>query len=99
MNDANGDLSNRINGLNTSEKAKVNWLEEGTIHYEAGRFSEALAAFERAIELAPHNLAAYQGKANALSKLRRYEETLKAYEQVLHLTSSFARDHYNTGNL
>ena len=43
--------------------------DEGDGHFQAGRFAEALASFERALELDPFGAVALGNRANALFKL------------------------------
>jgi tetratricopeptide (TPR) repeat protein len=43
---------------------------------------ESLAAFERAIGLAPDDARNWRGKGEALYHLHRHEEALAAYEQL-----------------
>ena len=47
---------------------------------ESGRFEEALAAFNRTIELAPDLGEAYGNRGNALRELKRFPEALTDYE-------------------
>ncbi len=49
------------------------------------RYKEAASAYQKAIEVATFfNRHAYNGKGNALYNLERYEETLIAYDSVIH---------------
>jgi len=50
------------------------------------RDEEALACFERAVELAPDSAIAISEYADALFRLKRYEEALNAYETAVALT-------------
>jgi tetratricopeptide (TPR) repeat protein len=64
---------------NASAKNAAQWTDEGNLLYESRRYEEALAAFERAIQLDPGNTVAQCGKASSLNCLGRYEQALKAY--------------------
>lgn len=58
---------------------------KGTAASEYGRYEEALAAFEQAIQLDPNNTDAYFGKGAALKLLGRAQEAGHAYKQAEHL--------------
>lgn len=59
------------------------WLDEGKHLFNAARYTEALNAFEQALQLDPGMVAAYQGKGNTLYALGRYEEAITAHEEAL----------------
>jgi tetratricopeptide (TPR) repeat protein len=57
-------------------------LDLGRILARMGRFPEALAAFEKAIDIDGYYLPAYLSKAQALEALGKKGEALKTYEQM-----------------
>ena len=61
------------------------WMEAGIAHSQAGRYAEALDAFDRALQLNPAYAQAYAYKGDALTHLKRYEEALIAYDRALDL--------------
>jgi len=65
--------------------------KRGDLLYGLKRDEEALAAYERAIQLDSHLAEAYEGKGNALYYCDRYEEALAAYEQAIQLNSHLAK--------
>ncbi len=65
-------------------------MEEGTAYAQAGRYNEAITAFDRLILLAPTYAGAYFNKGNALYALRRYEEAVTVYDQAIQLSPSVA---------
>lgn len=69
-------------------------MAEGASHYNAGRYVEAVAAYDQAIRFAPNNAAAYFYKGNALSALRSYEAAITAYDSAIQLAPNIA-DAYN----
>lgn len=69
-------------------------MAEGSVHYNAGRYVEAVAAYDQAIRFAPNNAAAYFYKGNALSALRSYEAAITAYDCAIQLAPNIA-DAYN----
>lgn len=65
------------------EKTKEQWLDEASVHYEAGRFPAALAAYEAALLLDPAESYAYVGMGLVLCDLARYEEALTNFERAI----------------
>jgi predicted TPR repeat methyltransferase len=55
------------------------WLGLGHVHYQAGRYEGALAAFARA----PEHAEAWLGRGRALRRLKRPAEAIFAYRQAL----------------
>ena len=66
-----------------ADQTKEQRLKEGDTYYRARRYEEALTAYERVIQMDPHDARAYSNKGNALRKLKRYKEALEAYEHAL----------------
>jgi serine/threonine protein kinase len=58
-------------------------LDEGNRLFNAGRYKEALAIFEHALQRDPDLVDAYQGKGNTLYSMGRYEEAITAHEEAL----------------
>ncbi len=67
------------------QSSQVQWVKEGEAHEDAGRYREALAAYDRALQLDPNDADAHNGRGNVLKKLQRYEEALEAYDQAIQL--------------
>ena len=63
------------------------------------QYEEALAAFERVIELDPTRASAYIDKGNALYKLRRYEEALEAFSRALELDPGYVLAYTSKGDV
>ena len=60
-------------------------LEEGSRLFSDGRFEEALAKFDEALEIEPENVQALLAGAVALLRLGRRDEALGNYDRVLQL--------------
>jgi Flp pilus assembly protein TadD len=67
------------------------WEEAGLAYIQSARYAEALAAFERVIQLTPAYARAYIGKGYALSELKRFEEAMAACDRALQLDPADAR--------
>ena len=52
---------------------------------DLGRFEEALAACDRAIEIDPRHAVAHTNRGNALRDLGRFEEALAAYDRAIEI--------------
>jgi len=50
--------------------------------YFLERFEDAIACYDRAIEIEPENPSHYAGKSKALDKLGRFEEARGCYKQA-----------------
>mmetsp|Transcript_8714 Transcript_8714/g.26199 ORF Transcript_8714/g.26199 Transcript_8714/m.26199 type:complete len:299 (-) Transcript_8714:195-1091(-) len=81
------------NGMNYVEAEKVwtkiidmkddnaaAWSNRGNCRTSQGRFDEAIADFNKAIDLAPNEPDPYLGRGVAFEGLRKYEDALKDYE-------------------
>lgn len=75
-------------------------VEEGMAAYEAGRFDDALNAFEAARRELPDNAVVEFDRGNALYKLQRLDEAREAYHRVTELDRGALqeKDYYNLGN-
>ncbi|MGE0228396.1 MAG: VWA domain-containing protein [Dehalococcoidia bacterium] len=79
-------------------------VSEGNEAYEAGRYEDALAAYQAAKELAPDNPIIDYNIGNTLNRLQRYEEASTASRDAARLadrlgeTSNAARALYAAGN-
>lgn len=80
-------------------KTKEQWLGEGLTHHKAGRYEQALKAYEQAMQLDPGYARAYRSKGDVLFDRRRYEEALDTYQQAILLDPNHARIHRNIGDI
>jgi tetratricopeptide (TPR) repeat protein len=81
----------------TSQKTKVQWLENGHALREAKRYEEALIAYERAIQLDRNYVAAHYNKGTVLYYLGRYEAALAAYERAIQLKPDYVYTYIDKG--
>ena len=70
------------------------WFLRGSAAYEAGQYTEALAAYDRALALRPDDPNALNNRGIALRNLGRYDEALADYDRALAL----GPDHPDTLN-
>jgi serine/threonine protein phosphatase PrpC/tRNA A-37 threonylcarbamoyl transferase component Bud32/regulator of sirC expression with transglutaminase-like and TPR domain len=83
--------------ISALHKSLAQWLDEGNAFYRTYQYTEALAAYEQAVQLDPNYALAYNGKGNALWMLWQYDEALATYERAIQLDPNNAIFHYNRG--
>jgi tetratricopeptide (TPR) repeat protein len=69
----------------TPEKTLEQLMDEGSTHYESGRYIEAIAAYDQVLQRVPNHAAAYYHKANVLTSLENYQEAISAYDHAIQL--------------
>jgi tetratricopeptide (TPR) repeat protein len=65
------------------------WLEYGQQLSDSIRYTEALAAIERAVSLDESNVEAWYALGTCLAMLARYDEALEAFERALSLDEQY----------
>ncbi len=75
------------------------WYRLGAILSLAGRYDEAIAAYQRAIALDPKVAAPHNGLGNVYAQLGRYDEAIAAYQRAIALDPKFAAPHNNLANV
>ena len=69
----------------------------GIVYSELGRHEDAIAEYERAIELDPKYALPHTGLGNVYAKLGRYEDAIAEYERAIELDPKFAWPYNNLG--
>ncbi len=72
---------------------------EADILHKLNRSEEAVAAFDRAIELDGNNAWFWHRKGETLRELQQYTEALTSYEQALKKDPKFAKPYNGIGNV
>ncbi|NEQ36182.1 MAG: tetratricopeptide repeat protein [Okeania sp. SIO3I5] len=67
----------------TLEKKVDLLIEQGRLNNSIGKKLEAIAAYDKALEIKPDYYYAWNNKGNTLSDLGRYEEAISAYDKAL----------------
>jgi tetratricopeptide (TPR) repeat protein len=78
--------------------AKTYFLRAGG-EYDRAELDSALAHFDRGLAWDPRNVAAWQNKAATLGRLKRYEESLAAFDVTLRLKPDYAFAWWHRGCL
>ncbi len=63
----------------------IDWANRGNQLYRLERFSEALTAFERGIQIKPDFYQAWYGRSQVLYTLGQYKEALTSYDRTLQI--------------
>src|SRR5688572_17707964 len=75
-----------------------NAFNEGGKLYKAGKYKEAITAYNRAIKAAPKSEEAYNNRGLAYFKLGQNETALKDYDEALKLNPKLTDARFNRGN-
>jgi tetratricopeptide (TPR) repeat protein len=98
-----GQSSGTDDGVATSTQASSKSAEEqfeaGNAHYEAGRWDEAVAAYQQAIESDPGYQAAYANLGVTYYQLQQFDLAAFQYEKALELDPNDGEVAYNLGAL
>src|SRR4026207_35895 len=76
----------------------TNAFHDGVKNQRAGKYKEAIAAYDRAIKADPKGAEAYVGRGSALAKTGQHERALKDYDEALRLNANLADAYYLRGN-
>jgi tetratricopeptide (TPR) repeat protein len=57
------------------------WLQQGYAQGDLGQYADAIASFEKAVELAPEKQEAWFGRSNALAAVGRFQEAVISYQK------------------
>ncbi|WP_017305120.1 tetratricopeptide repeat protein [Spirulina subsalsa] len=72
-------------------------FNQGVQFYELGSFEQAIAAWEKAIELKPDYYQAWGNRGLGLKNLSRYSEAIESYDRAIGLKPDFHKAWYNRG--
>ena len=75
------------------------WYRLGVILRLAGKNDEAIAAYQRAIELDPKDAYPHNGLGNVYWALGCYDEAIAAYQRAIELDPKVAAPHNGLGNV
>jgi predicted TPR repeat methyltransferase len=71
---------------------------KGVLLMREGRFPEAIAAFDEALEVRPNFVDAMSNRATSLAEEKRYDEALAAFDQALAIDAEHAISWNNRAN-
>ncbi|QSV53638.1 MAG: tetratricopeptide repeat protein [Dolichospermum sp. UKL201] len=85
-------MLNRLNSKNAIEL-----YNQGNTLIQLQRYQEALATYEKAIDIKPDYPQALYGKGKALFQLKKYQESLIAYDQAIQIQPNYLEAWTNRG--
>lgn len=85
-----------VNFVKSSNATEL--YQRGDTFLELKRYDDALASYNRAVELRPEYAAAWNGKGNTLLALKRYEEARNAYDKAIQIQPDYAEAWIGRGN-
>ena len=80
------------------ETLSENYFQRANIRIALGKYEEAIADYDRTIDLNPNLVTAYNGRGIAKSKLGQRSDAVQDYDQAIRLASDYTRAYYNRGN-
>jgi serine/threonine protein kinase len=69
----------------------------GNTYRKLKRYDDALAEFNRAIQLDPNNIHAYSNRGLTYTELQQYDKALADYNKAIEIDSNFADAYFNRG--
>ena len=85
-------MLNRLNNKNAIEL-----YNQGNTLIQLQRYQEALATYEKAIDIKPDYPQALYGQGKALFQLKKYQESLIAYDQAIQIQPNYLEAWTNRG--
>ncbi|HEX5457968.1 MAG TPA: tetratricopeptide repeat protein [Candidatus Nitrosotalea sp.] len=74
------------------------WYSAGNESAKEGNNDDALIAYDKALELDPNHVSAWNNKGIVLSRLKRFEESISCYDKAIELNPIYANAWYNKAN-
>ncbi|MCZ8126609.1 MAG: tetratricopeptide repeat protein [Microcystis sp. LE19-114.1B] len=74
------------------------WHEKGLIHQMGKEYEQAIASYDRALEIQPDDHQAWCNRGNALDDLGRFEEAIASFDRALEIKPDDPEAWYNRGN-
>lgn len=75
------------------------WYRLGVACKQVGQLNEAIAAYQRAIELDPKDATPHNNLGNVYKVLKQYDDAIAAYQKAIELDPKDAFPHYGLGNI
>ena len=74
------------------------WYGVGNARAKEGDNEDALIAYDKALEVDPNHVRAWNNKGIALSRLERFEEAIECYDKAIEIEPRYANAWYNKAN-
>ena len=73
------------------------YLKQGHALWYEGRYEDAIASYDQAIQINPDLAAAWSGRGKSLDKLKRYEEALASHNQSIQINPDEYKSWFGKG--
>src|SRR5271169_3724713 len=73
------------------------WSHKGSELINSEKYNEAIKAYDKAIEINPHDSYAWDGKGVALGKLGKSDEAKTAFDKAIEIYPQYSKAWYNKG--
>jgi len=73
------------------------WFNEGLALHDQGKLDEAIAAYDKVIELNPNLAQAWSNKGAALRLQGKYDEAIQALDKAIQINPQLAQAWHNKG--
>ena len=74
------------------------WLNEGNDFFGKGQYKDAIACYNKVIEINPDYAAAYYNRGIAKSDLQDYHGAIEDYNKAIEINPDYVAAYYNRGN-
>ncbi|MHB8603048.1 MAG: tetratricopeptide repeat protein [Nitrosotalea sp.] len=74
------------------------WYSAGNESAKDGNHDDALIAYDKALELDPSHVSAWNNKGIVLARLKRFEESISCYDKAIELSPEYANAWYSKAN-
>lgn len=74
------------------------WYGMGNERAKEGNNDDALIAYDKALELDPNHVSAWNNKGIVLSRLKRFDEAIVCYDKAIEIEPEYANAWYNKAN-
>ncbi|MDR3783147.1 MAG: tetratricopeptide repeat protein [Candidatus Nitrosotalea sp.] len=74
------------------------WYSIGNERAKEGDSEDALIAYDKALELDPNHVSAWNNKGIVLYRLKRFEEAIICYDKAIEIEPQYANAWYNKAN-
>ncbi len=78
--------------------ADDSWYSAGNERAKEGNNEDALIAYDKALEIDPNHVSAWNNKGIVLSRLKRFEEAIACYDKAIEINPQYANAWYNKAN-
>ncbi|MEG3834959.1 tetratricopeptide repeat protein, partial [Microcoleus sp. AT8-B2] len=86
-----------LEGQTPEQKAELFFLQ-GVLYESAQEYTEAIASYDKALEIKPDYHESWNNRGNALVNLGRLSEAIADYDKALEIKPNYHESWHNRGN-